>query len=213
MNKEKWFNGFYNYTVVLTYMGMVSGFCGIAALFKGNFRCAVICLMAAGIFDMFDGAVASTRKRTDSEKRFGIQIDSLSDLICFGVFPALFTYIACGQRLPAMISGAVYLLAALIRLAYFNVCEEERQREESGRRKYYDGLPVTSAALIFPLFYIVNVLFDVPFIWMLPALAALMAFAFLFAFRLKKSGTIGLAVMGLIGIAEFFVVLFSAKLR
>ena len=41
--------------------------------------------MAAGFCDMFDGKIASTRKRTRQEKRFGIQIDSLSDLACFGI--------------------------------------------------------------------------------------------------------------------------------
>ena len=82
--------GIYNYTVILTYLGMLSGFAGILFLLNGNVRGALICLMISGVCDMFDGKVASTKKdRTRSEKRFGIQIDSLSDLICFGVLPAL----------------------------------------------------------------------------------------------------------------------------
>ena len=122
MNKEKLFNGFYNYTVVLTYLGMLCGFMGIVSLFKGEFWLATLFLLLAGLLDMMDGAVASTRKRTESEKRFGIQIDSLSDLICFGVFPALFTFVICGNNVIALICAFAYALCALIRLAYFNVC-------------------------------------------------------------------------------------------
>ena len=144
--------GIYNYTVILTYLGMLSGFAGILFLLNGNVRGALICLMVSGVCDMFDGKVASTKKdRTRSEKRFGIQIDSLSDLICFGVLPALIVY-SVGRRtwLRAAACGA-YALCALIRLAWFNVDEEARQDFDTGRRKVYLGLPVTSAAAVFPL--------------------------------------------------------------
>ena len=82
--------GVYNYTVILTYLGMLSGFFGILCLFSGHTEGALLCLLGAGVCDVFDGKVASTKKdRTRSEKRFGIQIDSLSDLVCFGVLPAV----------------------------------------------------------------------------------------------------------------------------
>ena len=99
---------------------------------------------------MFDGAIASTRERSASEKRFGIQIDSLSDLICFGVLPAAFV---CGmgeRRYLCFWVAGVYLLCTLIRLAYFNVMEEERQEAESGRRTHYLGMPVTTMAMLLP---------------------------------------------------------------
>ena len=150
MNKEKLFNGFYNYTVVLTYLNMLCGFMGVISLFYKNFWLATLFLILAGLFDMLDGAVASTRKRTDAEKRFGIQIDSLSDLICFGLFPALFTIVICDFNAVAIICGAAFCLCALMRLAYFNVCEEERQQTEGGRRKYYFGLPVTASPAYSP---------------------------------------------------------------
>ena len=82
--------GIYNYTVILTYLGMLSGFAGILFAFEGQLWAALGCLMFSGVCDMFDGKVASTKKeRTRSEKRFGIQIDSLSDLVCFGVLPSV----------------------------------------------------------------------------------------------------------------------------
>ena len=82
----------YNYTVILTYIGMLTGFIGIVYAFEKNTFGAVICLMIAGFCDMFDGTIASTKERTQQEKCFGIQIDSFSDLICFGALPAIIVY-------------------------------------------------------------------------------------------------------------------------
>ena len=128
MEEKKRLCGYYNYTVVLTYLGMLIGFVGITYTMEGAYRQAVLCLMTAGVCDMFDGTVAATKQRSVREKRFGIQIDSLSDLICFGVLPALFTYNISGKRYSGLLAGCLYLLCALIRLAYFNVLEEERQQ-------------------------------------------------------------------------------------
>ena len=81
--------GFYNYTVVLTYIGLASAVFGMTQVFGGNYRAALLCLIVCGTCDMFDGKIARAKKdRTKQEKVFGIQIDSLCDLICFGMFPA-----------------------------------------------------------------------------------------------------------------------------
>jgi len=85
--------GFYNYTVILTYLGLASGMMGIISAVQGKITAAILCLLLAGFFDMFDGLVARTKKdRTKQEKCFGIQLDSLSDVICFGVLPAMIGY-------------------------------------------------------------------------------------------------------------------------
>ena len=177
--------GFYNYTVILTYMGMLAGFVGITCASSGNVRGALICLLIAGVCDMFDGKIASTMERTRQEKRFGVQIDSLSDLICFGVLPALIVYVYTDSRLR-LIPCALYALCALIRLAWFNVDEEERQDRETGRRKFYLGLPVTSAALIFPVLIGLGTKHHWPLHTLLPLVMLLTAAAFLTPFRLKK---------------------------
>ena len=79
--------GFYNYTVILTYLSLCSGITGIYfALAYSRPGIAVFCLLFSGFCDAFDGRIARTRKHsTEQEKRFGIQIDSLSDLLCFGL--------------------------------------------------------------------------------------------------------------------------------
>ena len=177
--------GFYNYTVILTYLGMLSGFAGIACAFGGNLRSALICLVIAGVCDMFDGKIASTMERTRQEKRFGIQIDSLSDLVCFGVLPTMLVYANGGGKLR-WLPSALYLLCALIRLAWFNVDEEERQDREGGRRKVYLGLPVTTAAVIFPLLFGLGRKYNWPLQLLAPFVLLFTATAFLTPFRIRK---------------------------
>lgn len=113
--------GFYNYTVVLTYVGMLASFAGVLFAIHDSLTTALLCLMISGLCDMFDGRIASTMKnRTRNQKNFGIQIDSLSDLICFGVLPAVIVHLMTPDKMIVSVICGLYLLCALIRLAYFN---------------------------------------------------------------------------------------------
>lgn len=207
MNQKQKLLGYYNYTVILTYIGMITGFAGIINAFGGNIFGSLICLMAAGFCDMFDGAVASTMSRTSREKSLGIQIDSLSDLICFGVLPAVIVYNLNSSRLFVMAVCSLYVLCALIRLAYFNVDEQERQENSTGRREVYYGLPVTLSALFLPLAHGADsLLYKRP----LAATSALMLMSILFLlpFPLRKPRLAGKILVIMCGILEIgFVVL------
>ena len=204
--------GYYNYTVILTYIGTLFGFAGITYIGNSNLRMALLCLMFAGFCDMFDGKIASTMKRTKQEKRFGIQIDSLSDLICFGVLPALIVFQCSDKKvLPVFISG-LYLLCALIRLAWFNVDEEERQDEQTGGRETYLGLPVTTSALLLPLFIGTAQLLSLPVGALSPWLLCGIAIAFIAPFHLKKLGAMGKIIMLLLGAAALAVVIIGVKM-
>lgn len=108
--------GFYNYTVVLTYIGMWIGFLGVMLAIKDRYVGSLICLMLAGVCDMFDGTIASTKKdRTRDERTFGIQIDSLSDIICFGVLPAVWVFCVTPKISIAFTAIFVFILCGLIR--------------------------------------------------------------------------------------------------
>ncbi len=187
--------GYYDYTVVLTYLGMLTGFIGIALAMAGKFDRAVLCLMVSGVCDMFDGAVASTKMRTKKEKRFGVQIDSFSDLLCFGVLPAVITFGMVHRRVIGMTICGLYVLCALIRLAYFNVDEEERQDKTNERRTWYLGVPVTTIALIYPIFF--NFFAGVgKFL----ALLIVMGMAFLLPVKIRKPHIFGKTLMCIIGL-------------
>ena len=121
--------GIYDYTVILTYMSLLSAVSGVALTMNGHPIIATLCLLFCGFCDMFDGKVARTKKnRTDEEKSYGIQIDSLSDIVAFGVLPAAISISLCRARWYVIVFAAFFVLAGLIRLAYFNVTEEQRQQ-------------------------------------------------------------------------------------
>lgn len=148
--------GFYDYTVILTYMSLLSAIGGMTLAMSGHPLIATLCLLFCGLCDMFDGKVARTKKnRTREEKNYGIQIDSLSDIVAFGVLPATISIALCRAVWYVFLFAAFFVLAGLIRLAYFNVTEELRQQETDECRKSYTGLPITASALIFPTFFCV----------------------------------------------------------
>ena len=119
--------GFYNASVILTYLGVVSAVFGMSQAFNGNFKIAILCLMISGLTDMYDGTIAKMIKRSEDAKKFGIEIDSLCDLVCFGVYPVVIGYCLGMDQWYARIIYMCYVLGGVIRLAYFNVTEEQRQ--------------------------------------------------------------------------------------
>ena len=180
--------GFYDYTVILTYMSLLFAFAGMILSGKGMHTAAVFCLMFCGICDAFDGTVARTKKnRTEDEKAFGIQIDSLCDAVSFGVFPALLSVRMGLNGILGMAIAAIYSLCAVIRLAFFNVQEAKRQQAEDGKRKTYRGLPVTSISMIYPVIALLQLFLPAgAFRVVLHIVMAATAFAFVLDFSVKK---------------------------
>ncbi len=180
--------GFYDYTVLLTYASIVSAVIGMVQASHGSFTAAILCLLISGICDGFDGAVARTKKnRTDDEKAFGIQLDSLCDVVSFGVAPAYLCYCMGVKGVIGLACVCLYCLCAVCRLAFFNVLEAKRQQVESGSNKYYRGLPVTSISMIFPALYLFHGLFTAQvFAVILHGMLLVVAFLFVLDFRVKK---------------------------
>ncbi len=223
--------GFYDYTVILTYMSLLSAGVGIFVSLHGEGHpyLGIFFLMICGLCDAFDGKVARTKKdRTEIEMKYGVQIDSLSDLVAFGVLPAcignaMIRVCPTIEELPrvntdgkSMLSLTMllfcimllYILAAMIRLAYFNVEEEERQKTEEGCRKYYCGVPVTSAALVFPTILLMQYILPLDITMVYFAFMMLLGFLFLSKIQIKKPGLRGILIMVAIGVVEFLLLAF-----
>ena len=212
--------GFFDYSVWLTYLSLLSAGAGILVSLDGDGHpyWGTLFLLLCGLCDAFDGKVARLKKdRSETEKKFGIQVESLADLVAFGVLPVCIG-MAMVRRSNLMdlkpiigycLAGVMllYLLAAMIRLAYFNVTEEERQKREKGVRKTYEGLPVTSAALIFPsvmLFQFISKTIDITPLYF--GVALLTGFLFLSKIRIGKPGLRGILWMVGIGAVEFLII-------
>ena len=130
-------------SVLVTYLGVI--FAALSMYFAftkmafsevSYLRLSLVFLVLSGICDMFDGKIARMCKRTKEEKEFGIQIDSLADTVNFVVLPVVIM----------MSLGMTSILAGISRLAYFNV-----NATLDTPVKHYNGLPVTSTAIIYPI--------------------------------------------------------------
>ncbi len=212
--------GYYNLSVILTYLGLVSSVIGICQSFEGHFKIALLCLMISGVCDMFDGTIARRCKRNEDEKSFGIQIDSLCDLICFGAFPAVIVFSFCKYHQEDSFNFwlttfcvAAYVLAAVIRLGYFNVSEINRTANETGKRKFYEGLPVTSVSLLLPLFLVIDQFLGKNFHPKFYNIGLLIvAFLFITKIKIKKPYFKGLLLVALLGAIVFtLIVIFGGE--
>ena len=149
------FIGKWNKSVILTYIGLAVSIFGILICFNNNEKSigfAMSCLIIAGICDLFDGQLARKCKRTEQEKNFGIELDSLVDAIDFIALPiAIFLRLQMNTWYHYIIM-VIFAICGIARLAYFNIMVEDNNKPV----KYYMGLPVTYTALIFPVFYLLK---------------------------------------------------------
>ncbi len=204
--------GFYSYTVVLTYISLAITVFGMTQAIHGNFKIAILCLALSGLCDMFDGKIARTKKnRTEDEKAFGIQIDSLCDVVCFGIFPAVICYLL-GVRGPlGMAIIALYCVNSVIRLAFFNVMEAKNALVSETGEKFYRGLPITSMAIVLPLVFMIQfAISDVAFRILLHFALFIVGMLFIVDFRLKKPTNKMLEVLVcIVGTAVFIMLVFT----
>ncbi|MCR5831667.1 MAG: phosphatidylserine synthase, partial [Lachnospiraceae bacterium] len=92
-------------------------------------------------------------------------------------------------------------------LAYFNVLEDKRQKEEGGKRKSYTGLPVTSAALIFPFVMLLQFMTPLDMTVVYYGVMLLVGYLFVSKIEVKKPGVKGVMILCGIGVAEFVIML------
>lgn len=215
MKDKKKLIGFYDYTVILTYIGLSISVIGMTQAIAGEFRTAIVCLALSGLCDMFDGKIARSKKnRTDDEKLFGMQLDSLCDVICFGVYPAMICWLLGVRGTIGWILICFYCICSVIRLAYFNVLETKRQQEENGANKYYHGLPITSMAIVLPLIFMLQVFVsNATFIIALHLSLLIVGFLFIIDFRLKKPNNTFLVILVLIVAAAVMITILLSDFR
>ncbi|HET9464120.1 MAG TPA: CDP-diacylglycerol--serine O-phosphatidyltransferase [Gemmatimonadales bacterium] len=123
------------------------GFWAIVMAFNGNFRWAGWFIVFAGILDMLDGRVA---RLSGTGTRFGAELDSLVDVISFGVAPALLTYFLDFSNAGrfAWILCYIYVVAVALRLARFNVLSAGKPPSA-----WFTGLPSPAAGMTLAVYY------------------------------------------------------------
>jgi len=125
---------------ILTTGNLFSGLASILFVFGGNFEAAAIAILVAIVFDVLDGTTARLMKSTSD---FGLQYDSLGDVVSFGVAPGLLVYIWAFSS-PKMLGAAVmfaFVACGALRLARHNVLATT-----NNEGKPFTGLPIPGAA-------------------------------------------------------------------
>lgn len=138
-NDEPLHRGVYILPNLITTCGLFSGFYSIIATIDGRYQVAAVCILIAHVFDGLDGRIA---RLTKSTSRFGIEYDSLSDLVAFGVAPGILVYKWALEPWGnwGWLAASLYVACGALRLARFNV------QADSGDQTSFTGLPIPAAA-------------------------------------------------------------------
>lgn len=144
--KGKIFLGHGDIANYITLLGLILSLSSCFCALNGNIQLSVTFFIVSGICDLFDGAVARRIKRTDWEKEFGVQLDTVADVVSFGAAPVIIVFATAGKSWYALAAYAFYIVCAVIRLAHFNTSVNINTSIT-----HYQGLPVTYIALILPI--------------------------------------------------------------
>ena len=136
--------GVYILPNLFTTGNLFCGFWAIVSVFQEKFFFAAIAILLACVFDVLDGKVA---RLSGATSKFGVQYDSLSDLVSFGVAPALLAYSWALRPYGRFgwLAAFLFVVCGALRLARFNVMSA------SGETKYFKGLPIPAAASMIAL--------------------------------------------------------------
>ena len=131
--------GIYILPSIFTTFALFAGFYSIVASINGDYTLAAISIMVAMLWDTLDGRVA---RLTNTQSTFGAEYDSLSDLVSFGVAPALLVYEWSLSDLGRIgwLAAFIYLACTALRLARFNT------QVGTADKRYFQGLPSPAAA-------------------------------------------------------------------
>lgn len=131
---------------LITILAICAGLTGIRLAFENRYELAVAMVLVAAFLDGIDGRVARLMKATS---KFGAQMDSLADIVNFGVAPALVVYVYALDEARSLgwIAALIYAIAAGLRLARFNVMSE-RENRAPWQSEYFVGVPAPAGAML-----------------------------------------------------------------
>ena len=183
----KRFIGYYRPCDFMTMTGTAFGFTGIMLSAAGHFVLAGVCLLMSGLCDGLDGTLARKHNYDQNARNYGVQLDSLSDTVCFGVAPAFLT--ACiAHNIVSYVFCGLYILCGVIRLAYFNMLAADPNAEKG----VYIGLPITAVSIVYPpVLFILSAAGSESMGIILTSLLVVLALLFISRFKIKKPNIFG----------------------
>lgn len=194
--------GIYRNCDFVTMLSSIFGIIGIICAMNAHISLAIFSLIMSGICDSFDGVLARKRNNTKKEMIYGCEMDSLSDIVCFGVLPIIISIKDGVNQWWANVIYVMYALAGIVRLAYYNTL----YHVDEDSKGYFIGFPITSVAIIYPIIWLIFRTKKIMYSnIMVVAMFFCLALSYIVRVKIKKIDTKWKIILAILGIAFIIV--------
>lgn len=198
------FIGVYRKCDWVTMTGTSFAILGIINAFNKRPTYAVFCLILAAICDAFDGVVARRFRSLKEQEIYGIELDSLSDAISFGVLPMVITLNIAHNNILTYIICIFFCVCGVIRLAYFNMLTTTKKKVKNE----FIGIPITASAIIIPLVYFMTMLISKKYNYIIfPVVLFITGILYITPIKLKKPTSREKAILSILGLLAIIICL------
>lgn len=199
--------GYYNAANFITLAGLCSSLISCYLALTGSYKLAVLMFLFAGLCDMFDGRVARATDKGDMRRRtFGVQIDTVCDMVSFGIAPGMFAFALGFHDTLDVIIYILFACFGAIRLAYFNT--QALTETPDLKMTSFTGMPIPTICFFLPVLALLMT-FVVPEVmhWVFKAVYLLVGISFVINVKIKKPGS-KMALFFLVAMLACVVTLF-----
>ena len=195
---------------IITILGVVCAITGMLLCFIGKAGFAAVLLSVSGICDGFDGYFAKKVRKPHQSSEYGVELDSLADIVCAGVFPVVLSMSLGFTKWYNLIAYVLFIMCGITRLAYYNV--------NSSSKDYFNGVPITVSAFLIPIIYLIFRNSTSRIYLMIALMCSFLALSILYVTNVKikkpslEDRTIW-SVIGFIICAIVIIFLFKGKLK
>ena len=139
----------WNKSNILTFIGLACSIIGMYFCFLGKQYISIILLIFSGICDAFDGTFAKKMNKSLESNEYGIQLDSLVDIVSSGIFPIVICLSMGFTHIIDILIYTFFAICGITRLAYFNV-------NTKNENNHFCGLPITCSTILLPIVYLIT---------------------------------------------------------
>ena len=208
------FIGIYSIANFITLMGLTSSVvaCFLAGI--GSFKFALFMLFLACLCDTFDGRVArSNLNRTEKQKFYGIQLDSLCDLVSFGVTPCFIAFSFGFRGVLDIIIYCLFIVCGAIRLAYFNTLANEPSANPK-ENKGFRGVPIPMSCPLMTLLFMLTLFTPANVsVWFFRIGMLALAIGYILNIKIKKPSLKRTAIFTAVQVVLLLIILIAGDFK
>ncbi len=210
--KNKLVIGYYNLANLVTVLGLSCALLACFLISQNHFVTAMLAFSVAGLCDAMDGKIARATVSTGKRAKFyGVQLDSLCDVVSFGVVPCFMAYQLGYNRTLDIILYLLFIICGAIRLANFNT--EAAMDTPDLKMNHFTGVPIPFSVTIFPLLVIVHLLAEQPVYWLFRIVFLIVGLGYIARFRIPKTSGKAQLLIGIYEILCLIAIIIIIKVK